>query len=320
MPAGVLALERLGVRARLDPERLSPFVGIRYLQEDGATAEARFAHGTGLGVRRTALVSALEQTARESGAEIWSSTVVDVQSVRVETDVVKLHAGSQEIEASVLVAADGLASPLRKHLGIDSPLPELGRRRFGLRRHYLRAAPSEFVEVHWSDGIEAYLTPVGPGRVGVAMLFETHDGSAHERPNFEAMLERFPKVRERIEGATLDSELRGAGPLSRRVPHVIRGRAVLLGDSAGYVDAITGEGLTLAFASAQVLGELLPEATKRPEVLCRYASAHRALFRRYALTAGSLLWLSRHPELRRRVVRLLSHFPGLFSGALRLVA
>ena len=195
-----------------------------------------------------------------------------------------------------------------------------GGRRFGLRRHFRGVTPPDFVEVHWTEGLEAYLTPVGPNRMGVAFLFEAREG---EKPEFEAFLARVPAVRERIAGGEPDSELRGAGPLARRAAAVVQGRIVLLGDSAGYVDAITGEGLTLAFASAQALARVLPAAVARDgeaAVLRDYAQAHRRLFRRYALTAGGLLWLSRRPGLRRWVVRQLSNHPALFSSALRIVA
>src|SRR5947209_7650035 len=41
MPSGLRALERLGARALIDPAGAAPFAGIRYVQEDGSTAEAQ---------------------------------------------------------------------------------------------------------------------------------------------------------------------------------------------------------------------------------------------------------------------------------------
>jgi flavin-dependent dehydrogenase len=242
---------------------------------------------------------------------------VAASAVRVEAERVVLEAG-EEVEARVLVAADGLASPLRHELGLD--VPTAGARRFGLRRHYRSVDAPDFVEVHWTEGLEAYLTPVGAGRMGVAFLFDAREG---EKPDFDAFLDRVPAVRARLQGGEFDSELRGAGPLARRARSVVQGRVVLLGDAAGYVDAITGEGLTLAFASARALAKALPAAIARDgggASLQDYALVHRRLFRRYALTAGGLLWLSRRPALRRWVVRMLSRHPVLFTGALRVVA
>lgn len=49
-------------------------------------------------------------------------------------------------------------------------------RRYGVRRHYRVPAWSEFLEVHWSRWGEAYVTPVQPDLVGVAIL-------SRHRPN-----------------------------------------------------------------------------------------------------------------------------------------
>ncbi|HEY0883230.1 MAG TPA: FAD-dependent oxidoreductase, partial [Archangium sp.] len=63
MPAGLAALERLGVRALLREEDTAPFESILYVQQ-GARVEGRLPSPGGLGVRRLALVDALTKRAR----------------------------------------------------------------------------------------------------------------------------------------------------------------------------------------------------------------------------------------------------------------
>jgi flavin-dependent dehydrogenase len=316
MPSGVRALDRLGALKHLGPDASAPFVGIRYHQEDGSGCEGHFHDGAGLGIRRLALWSAMEAAARDAGVELLQGAAA--RDVKVGADAVTLTVNDEPLTARILVAADGLASPLRQAAGLTLLDEGRGRRRFGLRRHFVGVQGSDHVEVHWSDGLEAYVTPVGPGRAGVAFLY---DERKEPRADFEAFLSRFPAVQARLGGAAPDSSIRGAGPLARRVRAVVQGRLVLLGDAAGYVDAITGEGLTLAFASARALGEVLPAALAGGEAALRpYARAHARLFRWYALNAGSLVWLSRHPALRRGVIRALSLHPSLFSTVLRIVA
>src|SRR5665648_584872 len=53
-----------------------------------------------------------------------------------------------------------------------------GRRRFGLRRHYRVAPWTDLVEVHWARSAEAYVTPVAPDLVGVALLGPTRSAQA----------------------------------------------------------------------------------------------------------------------------------------------
>lgn len=317
MPAGVRALEALGVRALLSPADATPLKGIRYVQEDGSTAEGCLPDGGGLGVRRVALAGALLQRAREVGAEVRER--VEVMSHWRTGRSVLLMTTSGAIVASVLVAADGLASPLREVEGLD--VAAHGPRRFGLRRHFRVAPWAPFVEVHFAADAEAYVTPVGEQRVGVAFLWDTNRVAGPV--SLDALLSRFPMLARRLQGAVADSSVRGAGPLERLAHAQVADRFVLLGDAAGYVDAITGEGLSLAFTSAATLGELLPAAVAHgatTRALAPYQRAYRNAFRRYARLARALLHLAARPALRRRVIRFLGRHPQLFDRVLQVTS
>src|SRR5690606_18415046 len=74
------------------------------------------------------------------------------------------------LHARWLVGADGLHSSVARFTGLATPAT--GRRRYGLRRHFMVAPWSEFVEVIWTPAGELYVTPVAPGLVGVALLAE----------------------------------------------------------------------------------------------------------------------------------------------------
>ena len=59
MPAGLAALDRLGVLAHLDRADSAAFESITYVQEDGRSVVGRLPPPGGLGVRRTALSAAM---------------------------------------------------------------------------------------------------------------------------------------------------------------------------------------------------------------------------------------------------------------------
>ena len=97
----------------------------------------------------------------------------------------------------------------------------------------------------------------------------------------------------------------------------------LIGDAAGYVDAITGQGLSLAFTSAELLVRALPRDLREPALsaaLRRYDESLRAGWLRYAVPARTLLALARRPALRRRALGVLQRHPRWFSLLLRAVA
>ncbi|MEV7804734.1 NAD(P)/FAD-dependent oxidoreductase [Microbispora sp. NPDC088329] len=323
MPTGAAALADLGVAV---PEG-RPFRGIRYV--DGRhRVQAEFRDGTGLGVRRTALHAALALRARELGVRVVPGRVDAVRATgeRVRARVTtrrepdgpepyerelcgpeprRPELDAPELDARWLVAADGLHSPIRARLGLD--LPSGGPRRYGLRRHYRVAPWTDFVEVHWAPGGEAYVTPVGDDLVGVAVL------SSERRP-YDEHLARFPGLLARLGGPPA-TPVRGAGPLRQRVRRRVAGRVLLVGDAAGYVDALTGEGISLALLSARALVGCLRAG--RPE---EYETAWRRLSWRSRLLTAALVRARRHPSAARMIVPAARRLPAVFGAAVRSLA
>jgi flavin-dependent dehydrogenase len=315
MPAGLAALERLGVLPFLDRDDTAVFERIVWTQENGRTLSAQLPAPGGLGVRRTALSQAMASAARAAGADLRPG--VTVTGHRAEPGGVVLDTSVGEVTARVVVAADGLNSAFRRRTGVERPWD--GARRYGLRQHLAIAPWDRAVEVHFARGVEAYVTPAGRERVGIAFLWEP--ALLEAEPSFAGLLAHFPALERRLGGCEPDSKVRGAGPLRRPVTRRSSDRVVLLGDAAGYVDAITGEGLSLAFEAAGELARVLPEALAQGAGAATFAGYERAsdvLFRRYARLAGLLVWTARHHVLRRCLVDALSLVPPLFGVALRL--
>jgi flavin-dependent dehydrogenase len=257
-------------------------------------AEGRFKSGVGLGIRRSILHAELSRRAAELGVDLrWGVTVRGFDGDDVETDTGPLR-------GRWVVAADGRNSRMRSWAGITVSSP--ARQRFGVRRHYAVVPWSDLVEVTWADGAEAYVTPVGPRLVGVAVL-------SGERPlSFDRVLARLPTLAHRLEGAEVVSRDRGAGPFGQRPVAVVRDRLALVGDASGCLDPITGEGLSVAFGQARALVRAVERGS-----LDAYAAAHRRLVRLPGLLTGLLLMAERRPPVRRRVIRLLAGSPRLFS-------
>ena len=298
MPAAVARLARLGVHPAGHPLR-----GIRYL-DPGHRADALFRGDGGLGVRRTVLHAALAARAAELGIAVRP---VRVASLRQYHD----HVTAAGIDARYLVAADGLHSVLRRACGLDPPPAR--HRRFGLRRHYRMAPWTDLVEVHWAADSEAYVTPVADDLIGVALLCGVAvDGGPHD--GFEARLAAFPALRERLAGAVPASDVRGAGPLRQDVSPRVAGRVLLAGDAAGYLDALTGEGIGAALVQAEALAACL--AVGRPG---DYDHAWRRVTRKSRVLTAGLLWSRHQPVLAPRIVPAASRLPWLFTAIVNQV-
>ncbi|MDF0603713.1 FAD-dependent monooxygenase [Psychromarinibacter sp. C21-152] len=299
MPAAVENLSALGVA----PSRFHRFRGVRYIHGKHS-ADGHFRRGPGLGVRRTVLQDALNRRARELGVEIRQQTVRDIaqtsQSVTITGET-----------ARFALVADGLQSPIRRRLGLSAPSRR--RARLGLRRHFAVAPWSDFVEVHWSDQAEAYVTPIAADLVGVAVLFY-RDAFPAEADIYCRILSLFPALRDRLPCRPCSARL-GAGPFEQRVLMPMNGRILLIGDAAGYLDPLTGEGIRLGLDSARAAVACITQG--RPET---YPQTLRRVSRRYWSTTGGLLWLRDRPVLRDHMVPVLWRMPWLFDMMLSRLA
>lgn len=292
MPPAVSALASLGVR----PDG-RPYRGIRYV--DGArSVDGLFRSGPGLGVRRTTLHAALAARADDVGVVRVPDRVGAL--AQDETGVT-----ADGLRARWVLAADGLHSGQRRALGLDRP-PD-GRPRYGLRRHFAVAPWSDLVEVHWSERAEAYVTPVSDDLVGVAVLFR---GPAR----YDDLLAAFPELVQRLRGAEAVTPVMGAGPLHQQATAPRAGRVLLVGDAGGYLDALTGEGVSVGLATARAA--VAAVAAERPEA---YDQGWRRATRRYRTLTGALLWASGKPVLRRRLVPVARRLPKVYTYAVNAV-
>lgn len=292
MPHTIAHLDRLGVAVEGRPLR-----GISYVS-GSHRVNARFRAGVGRGVRRTVLHAAMSDAAREAGVKFVLGDVGDV-----EQDADSVRAG--QFRARYLAAADGLHSPIRRRLGLD--LPPTGPRRWGIRRHVQIAPWTDSVEVHWAAGAEAYVTPVAPDCVGVAILSASRGG-------FDRHLAAFDELRQRVDGREHGPD-RAAGPLRQGARSRAAGRVLLVGDAAGYIDALTGEGMGLAFGAAEALVDCVVRG--RPE---DYDRQWRRLTRRYRMLTAGLVAATAHPPVRSRLVPAAAALPRVFSAAVNQLA
>ena len=292
MPHTLAHLDRLGVAVKGRALR-----GITYV--DGAKrVDSSFRAGSGLGVRRTVLHAALRQAAEDADVRFVHGEVGELSQ-----DAESVRAG--DIRARYLAAADGLHSPIRAALGLDRP--SAGPRRWGIRRHFQLSPWTDSVEVHWAAGAEAYVTPVADDCVGVAVLSSNRGG-------FDSHFAEFPALEDRLRGCAHGQD-RAAGPLRQKASSRVAGRVLLVGDAAGYIDALTGEGMGLAFGAAELLVDCL--VTGRT---ADYDRKWRQLTRRYRLLTEALVRASAHQSIRTRLVPAAVALPRVFGHAVNQLA
>jgi menaquinone-9 beta-reductase len=291
LPDAVEALEHIGVAA----ESLEgcPVESVRFFNDE-TEAEAKFPFRRGMGVRRTKLHDSMLALATRCGVKFrWRTRISGMCAGGV-------YIGERLLRSRWIIGADGGASKVRRWAGLD-PAARASTR-IGFRRHYRIRPWSRSLEVYWGLNAQCYVTPIGADEVCVAVV------SDNPKMRLDRALEKFPVLEARLAGAQASTPERGSFTATRELERVWSARVALIGDASGGVDAITGEGLSLAFRQAPVLADALAEGK-----LSRYQEAHRQILRRPTLMARLMFLLGRNPKLRRSVTRVFAQSPRLFE-------
>jgi flavin-dependent dehydrogenase len=95
----------------------------------------------------------------------------------------------------------------------------------------------------------------------------------------------------------------------------VEGRVLLVGDAAGYEDALTGEGVSLAVKQAQAAVQAIVQG--RPQA---YEQAWRDITRDYRLLTRGLVLATRTRAVRRAIVPICGLAPAVFRGVVNVLA
>ncbi|HKD80822.1 MAG TPA: NAD(P)/FAD-dependent oxidoreductase [Candidatus Angelobacter sp.] len=296
MPDSMEVLNRLGVS--LEEYETGLFRGIRFVGAE-CSAEAVFPAGNGIGIRRLLLHHALVEKARSCGVEmLWDAAVASVKDYAILIN-------GRVIYARWVIGADGQNSWVREWAGLSAA--RSGVRRFGLRLHFRIRPWTDFVEIYWGSAGQAYVTPISDNEICVALI------SRQKLLSFEQGLTGFPALAARLREALPVSRVRGGLSLAQKLKRVHRGNVALVGEASGSVDAITGEGMAIAFRQALALGPALAERD-----LSVYGREHRRIAKLPELMSRTMLWMDQSRWLQDRSLRAFSREPRLFARLLAL--
>ncbi len=314
MPHGLAAFRRLGLG---EPDG-QPFQGIAY-HAGGHTAVGSFGAGReGRGVRRSgvdaSLALAIDRHPRVQRVEGY------VVGLRREARGVAVELrGRPPLRAPVVVGADGLHSSVRRLAGLTRPAR--GPRRYGARCHLRwpadRPVPAH-VHVHAQGGFELYVTPVGPHEVNLALLLDAAGAQrlkGDREAAFRALVHEVPGGAALLDGAEPLSEVAVCGPLRQAVRAPCADSVVLVGDAAGFVDAVTGEGMSLGLLSAELAAQAVDASltSGRDRRFATYRRRRARLVRDLCTLTELVVFGLRRPAWARRVVAALAARPAAFE-------
>ena len=246
----------------------------------------------------------LAERAAEAGADFRDG--LSVSDVELNGEV-RVRAGTDPVSASFLVAADGANGVVAKAAGLGHGIVRGVALEGNVAWSALEREPYDrtaWVELGIVPGGYGWVFPKGDhANLGVG-------GWLSQGPNLRAHLDRLARVHG-VAPDDLESVRGHRLPMRELGAPAARGRVLLVGDAAGLVDPLSGDGMYEAFVSAELAASAI--LASRPETyeealsaaLDRHAAASWKAKRAADRYPRACLWALRAPGVFDAVAGLL---------------
>jgi geranylgeranyl reductase family protein len=285
--------------------------------------------GPGLVVDRARFDQLLLDRAADAGVQVLQPATARLDGLDEPRVTVHVHQGdgAERLRCRLVVGADGIRSSVARVAGLAGGGPR--GRKYGFAFDVPAPRRDDAIQ---PDTIEmfvvarGYLGVVnrGAGELHVAGLV---GGRAPDESTPFAFVESVAGRFEALTEAGLDrldrprcSRLLGAGPMPCRPRRVAGGRVVLVGDAAGYVEPFTGEGMSWALESAEILATVVADLSPggwTPTAARQYRCAWA---RRIGHRQRQCAWLARvlaRPAVSRALFAAAGRSPAVVNALVR---
>ena len=303
--------------------------GMRIRSPRGITFRGLYKEGgAGLAIRRIEFDRALLESARGRGVRVLegleatsAEQTPDGEAVVHARDLG--HGQTRRITARRVVVADGRRSFLARQLGFIEAIEVAADRRYAVRAHCTSVGGlSDLAEMQVGAGGYCGIAPLGDTAANVCYVLFTDrlDMRPSDLPSdFRRHLRAFPEVTERLQNSKIEGEISVIGPLRLRSRRQSSGPFIACGDTTGFLDPFTGEGIAHAIASGALGAEAVGASLDRtPGAFRNYELRVRRLRRVKGAAARLLYGLVSRRRLADSAATVFSRLPGLGNAVVRL--
>jgi geranylgeranyl reductase family protein len=264
-------------------------------------------------MRGVRVVEGVEATRAEEGA---NGALVSARAVSGSTAL--------RIQARRVVVADGRSSFIARQLGFIEPSwRDQGRRRYAVRAHCRGVVGlSSLAEMHVGKGGYCGLAPLSATDANVCYVLFADRLDVTPRTlkqDFRRHLSRFSEIATRLEDSVHTDEIRIVGPLRLRSRRHVNGVFIACGDTTGFLDPFTGEGIAHAIASGVECAEAVRSSLHNASGgYAGYEERIEAPRRVKGAAALFLYGLVSRPSLANAAASVFAGSPRLSNAVVRL--
>jgi flavin-dependent dehydrogenase len=270
----------------------------------------------GFGISRFELDHYLFEKAIENGCQIIQDTVSDIQFIDDEFHI--STANNLEFKSKIVLGAFGKRSniDLKLHRDfIQKKTPWLA-----VKAHYSGEFPNDLVELHNFNGGYCGVSKVENNRINICYLTDYETFKQYK--NIEEFQSKVMCKNPHLKAIFENCELLFEKPLtisqiSFEEKATVENHILMIGDTAGLIHPLCGNGMAIAIHSAKIASELILDfldnkISSRKELEEKYIQEWNINFKNRLSTGRLLSKILQNERLTSFLMQLLVIFPFLF--------
>jgi flavin-dependent dehydrogenase len=317
---GVEILKKLQLQSLLQNNHFLPALGAKIVTNRGTVISGRFPQHSwnqpgGYCLDRGRFDAALLDEAQRHGTQLLlGQRVIAVSQLnagwRIKTQSGKMYT------CDLLIGADGIRSTMARLLSLTRNASE---KRVAFRCFLpTRTKNQRRIEIHLlKRGYYIGLDAVSDDSVNFSILVDSEE--MHQHGSKEKLIRFYydthPELQKNMLLPDVMPPIEAISPVRHTVRSCIANNAVLIGDAGGFIEPLTGDGMTIALWTAVNMAKQLIDCkqsdrwARRNEALVRYASFKERHYLQKKIFTHSLCWLIRRQAICDFLCTLVKNKP-----------
>ncbi len=265
-PGALNVLNEIGIKNEFESINVEKVLGVSFTTPDQSCATLYYPDKNyGYAISRRQLDKLLLDNARKQNG-ITSIEGFTLKNINIEKDKV-IISGEKERQiktftGKILVGADGRYSTTAKLLNLYKQGIETGRHVYVATLENARELKNT-LELEILNKKYQYIFSKQYGElasIGVVINDPKFNKRDMNKEEFIKLIHKSDSLRPRFDNVKFETQLKGICLQNYSLKSLVDNRVIFIGDTTGYIDPITGEGMYRAFKSAKYASETIFEA------------------------------------------------------------
>lgn len=236
----------------------------------------------GFNVNRNLFDKELALNAVRCGAEFYiDSEVINLIEKEGEYSGVRTKDG-KEIRAKVIVGADGASSTISRLLGFRNDIATAVQ--YEIFNCKVDPEINEiYFDFEYSPGCYVWVFPTGKDSVRVGLAIRSHLAEEPAIDHLNNFIEKHPIASDKFKHISKIKLIAGIIPVGGLHERIYEDNIILVGDSAGMTDPITGAGISYAMTAGNIAARVVVKAIEKDDlsILKKYEQGIKRIMNRH---------------------------------------